>query len=364
MIRFSSRHTLWQCVLMLCALCTAHAATPPMALPPQLQSLLKESSPSAWDARRKYRDIAVDTVGNGSTRAYVFRPDARELRGLPLVLFSHGWRGTNPKNFGSLIDLLVRSGAVVIYPVYQAEGEKTSPQKIVANAAEGVRAALKMLEHSQPHLVDTEKTLYWGFSMGASISTNFAVRHTELGVPAPRAMVLVAPGDAYHVVHGAEAAPIVARLESLPATLPVFLVSGAADTSIGVPTARAWAARLCHLPRTRRNLLLLPSDSDGNKQISSAHGAPGAPDSRFDFPDSNATVPTRIPARESFEASGSLNVLDFYGYWRITMQLFDYVAGGSYPDALFTPGSAENRFLGVWPSGKLYASAIEEDPCK
>jgi hypothetical protein len=186
---------------------------------------------------------------------------------------------------------------VVIYPVYQAEGEKTSPQKITANAAQGVRAAIDMLRQSHPQLIDEGKTLYWGFSMGASISTNFAVRHTELGIPAPRAVVLVAPGDAYHVVHGADSVPTVARLESVPPTLPVFLVSGAADTSIGVPTARAWAARLCHLPRSHRTLLMLPSHSDGGQQISSAHGSPGAPDSRFDFPDATANVPKRITGR-------------------------------------------------------------------
>lgn len=328
------------------------------------QSLLRQSSPAAWEARRQYTDIAVDTVGSGETRAYVFRPHAPHLKDLPLVLFQHGWRGTNPKNFGGLIDLLVRSGAVVIYPVYQAEGDKTSPQAITKNAAEGIRAALDMLHQTHPQLIDEEKTLYWGFSMGASIATNFAVRHTDLGVPAPRAMVLVAPGDAYHVVHGEQSAPTVARLESLSSKVPVFLVTGAADTSIGVPTARAWAARLCHLPRSHRTLLLLPSDADAGKQVSSAHGSPGAPDSRFDFPDATASVPSRIPGRSGFESSGSLNVLDFYGYWRITMAMFDYVAGGPYPTPLFTPGSPENRFLGIWPSGKPYASAIEEEICK
>ncbi len=359
----STRVFMLSCVLIV-TLAAAAGITQAGALSPAEQSLLRQSSPAAWEARRQYRDIAVDTVGTGETRAYVFRPEARQLSDLPLVLFLHGWRGTNPKNFGGLIDLLVRSGAVVIYPVYQAEGDKTSPQKITANAAQGVRAALDMLRQSHPQLVDQEKTLYWGFSMGASIATNFAVRHTELGVPAPRAMVLVAPGDAYHVVRGSESAPIVARLESLPATMPVFLVTGAADTSIGVPTARAWAARLCHLPRSHRALLLLPSHSDGGQQISSAHGSPGAPDSRFDFPDATAPVPGRITGREGFEASGSLNVLDFYGYWRITMAMFDHVAGGPYPTTLFSPGSSENRFLGVWPSGKPYAPAVEEDACQ
>ncbi len=340
--------------------CAVHAAN----LTTKSQELANKYSPAAWAAQRKYADIAVTSVGEGAKRAYVFRPDEKNLSNLPLVLFMHGWRGTSPKNFGSLIDLLVRRGAVVIYPVYQEEGDKTSPQLVTDYAATSIRAALAMLDLSHPGLVDKNKTLYWGFSMGASISLNFALNQQKSGIPAPRALVLVAPGEPHHVARGAEAVPIAGRIENLWADLPVFIVSGAADTSIGVPTAKAWTARLCHLPRSHRNLLLLPSDTDNGNRISAGHGSPGAPDSRFDFPNANAAIPARIAAREGFESSGSLNQLDFYGYWRITMALFDYVAGGPYPTELFTPQSVENSFLGLWPNGAPYASAIEEDPCK
>ena len=139
------------------------------------QELANKFSPAAWAAQRKYADIAVTSVGEGAKRAYVFRPDEKNLSNLPLVLFMHGWRGTSPKNFGSLIDLLVRRGAVVIYPVYQEEGDKTSPQRITDYAATSIKAALAKLDLSHPGLVDKNKTLYWGFSMGASISLNFAL---------------------------------------------------------------------------------------------------------------------------------------------------------------------------------------------
>ena len=328
------------------------------------QELANKYSAATWSSQRKYGDIAVSSVGEGAKRAYIFRPDVKDLSNLPLVLFMHGWRGTSPKNFGSLIDLIVRRGAVVIYPVYQEEGDKTSPQLVTAYAAASIKAGLHMLDQSYPGLVDKNKTLYWGFSMGASIALNFALHQQTSGLPSPRALVLVAPGEPPHVARGADAAPIVGRIENLPADLPVFLVSGAADTSIGVPTAKAWAARLCHLPRSRRNFLLLPSDTDNGNRISAGHGSPGAPDTRFDFPDATTATPMRIAAREGFESSGSLNQLDFYGYWRITMTLFDYVAGGPFPSELFSPHSAENSFLGLWPSGNHFASAIEEDPCK
>lgn len=318
--------------------------------------------PDAWQARRQHAGVEVLTVGEGPTRAYVFMPDTPRLQGLPLVLFHHGWLGMNPKNFGGLIDLLVRRGVVLIYPVYQ-DGDRTPPQNVTELAAEADAKALAAIDRLRPGLVDRTRTLYWGFSMGAGIALNFALAPERWGLPPPRAMLLVAPGDARHVAHGERGRSIVGPVEKLPADLPVLLATGAADTTIGVPTARALAARLCHLPATRRNLILFPSDANGGRNITAGHGSPGAPDSRYDFPDSRRQVPTRIAGGRDFEPSGSLNLLDYYGYWRITMRLVDYVAGGDFPAELFSRSAAENRFLGTWPDGTPYAEAWSEDPC-
>ena len=328
------------------------------------KELAEKYSASAWAARRIYQDILVSSVGSGEKRAYIFQPDAENLSKLPVVLLLHGWRGTNPKNFGALIDLMVRRGAVVIYPVYQEEGEKTSPQRIAGNAAESIQAAFAMLEKNQPQLIDKSKTLYWGFSMGASLSMRFALQSPALGLPKPTAMVLVGPGEPHHVVRGAAASPITGDIESLSPTIPTFIITGNADNSIGVPTARAWSQRLCHLPSTHRKLLLLPSDGENGQRIAAGHGSPGAPDSRFDFPDATQAVPPRIKANRGFEESPSLNQLDFYGYWRVSMAMLDYVAGGAYPLELFLPQTLENKFLGFLPSGRSYAAAMEEDLCK
>lgn len=328
------------------------------------KELAEKYSASAWAARRIYQDILVSSVGSGEKRAYIFQPDAENLSKLPVVLFLHGWRGTNPKNFGALIDIMVRRGAVVIYPVYQEEGEKTSPQRIAGNAAESIQAAFAMLEKNQPQLIDKSKTLYWGFSMGASLSMRFALQSPALGLPKPTAMVLVGPGEPHHVVRGAAASPITGDIESLSPTIPTFIITGNADNSIGVPTARAWSQRLCHLPSTHRKLLLLPSDGENGQRIAAGHGSPGAPDSRFDFPDATQAVPPRIKANRGFEESPSLNQLDFYGYWRVSMAMLDYVAGGAYPLELFLPQTLENKFLGFLPSGRPYAAAMEEDLCR
>lgn len=325
-------------------------------------SLLKQHAPETYLADRHHRDIEVMTVGDGPARAYVFIPQNPPVWKAPVVFFHHGWLGMNPINFGGLLDLLTRRGAIVIYPVYQ-DGNKTPPQRVTDIAGWSDAAALAMLQMKHPGIVDTTKVFYAGYSMGATISLNLAIDPDRFGLPAPEALLMIAPGDARHVARGPLAESIIGPVESLPPELPVVVVSGLSDTSIGVPTSRLVAKRMCDLDVQRRVLILLPSDSENGVRIQAGHGSPGAPDSRYNFPDSRGAVSASIPWHSGFEQSASLNVLDYYGYWRIVTRLADWVAGrSSYPEEIFR-NSAENRFLGQWPDGRPYSQAIVEDPC-
>jgi hypothetical protein len=198
--------------------------------------------------------------------------------------------------------------------------------------------------------------------MGAAIALDLALDPGRYGLPPARALVLAAPGDAHHVARGPAGASIVGPIERLPASLPVALMTGAADTSIGLPSARALAARLCGRAAEHRVLFVFPSDSHDGRVIKAGHGSPGAPDTRYDFPDSHGAVPERIGARAGFEPSASLNTLDFYGYWKVVDGVFDWVATGRYPEEVFG-GGEDARFLGLWPDGTPYSPARIEDPC-
>ncbi|TAN47605.1 MAG: hypothetical protein EPN21_17030 [Methylococcaceae bacterium] len=321
----------------------------------------KYSAP-AYSAQHQHARVKVLTVGEGAQRAYAFIPDDPPPKKAPVVLFHHGWLGVSPKNFGALIDHLVRRGAVVIYPVYQ-EPPHTMPSAITELAATADRQALAEVAHLYPELMDLEKVMYYGYSMGAAISLNLASAPDKYGLPGPRALALMAPGNAHHVMHGPESASIIGDLAKIPADLPVVLVGGQADTAIGLPTARAWAAKLCHVQKDRRRLFIFPSDQSGKAQVKAGHGSPGAPDSRYDFPDSHGAVPGVIPARAGFEASASLNTLDFAGYWKIVGGLLDWLAFNRYPDEVFGD-NAEATFLGGWPDGKPYKPAVIETPCR
>ncbi|WP_266157012.1 alpha/beta hydrolase fold domain-containing protein [Dyella silvatica] len=342
------------------------------ALAQSRDELEAQFGPQALEQRHTHAAVDVITLGDGAQRVYVFVPVEPALHGkVPMVFLHHGWQGMNPKNFGGLIDHLARSGQVVIYPVYQ-ESAQTSPQIVTQAAAQADRRALAALAEQRQLTPDPQRVLYYGYSMGAAISLNLALDPKRYQLPAPTALVLSAPGDAYHVVHGEQGRSIIGPVEKLPADLPVAIIAGSADTSIGLPTGRSLAARLCGIRADRRVLMVFSSDENNGTKVLAGHGSPGAPDSRYDFPltkrvaggnPPNHSIPTHIAGRHGFEASGSLNQLDFYGYWKVLDAMIDGLRDKQLPDTVFGHGTPTQLYLGSWPDGSAYTPITLEQPC-
>lgn len=335
------------------------------AAPPSAPASLEARwGPAALKQRQTHQAVRVMTLGDGAQRVYVFMPAQPALKQgkAPVVLFHHGWQGMNPLNFGGLIDHLARSGQVVIYPVYQ-ESERTSPQVVTANAAAADRRALAALGKRYRLTADPRRVLYFGYSMGAAISLNLALDPKKHHLPAPRALVLAAPGDAQHVARGEEGRSIIGPVEKLPRTLPVAIVTGAADTTIGLPTGRLLARRLCKIRADRRVLMVLPSGEHDGQKVNAGHGSPGAPDHRYDFALDRRDIPDLIAGRAGFEASASLNQLDFYGYWKVLNAMIDSLPAGKLPASVFGNGTPQQTYLGVWLDGTPYPPARIERHC-
>jgi pimeloyl-ACP methyl ester carboxylesterase len=335
-------------------------ASPEMTTPAQLTA---KFSPAAYERRQTHGAVKVVARGKGAQRVYIFVPQQPRLMGkVPVIFFHHGWQGMSPLNFGALIDHLARSGNIVIYPVYQ-DSATTSPQVVTSNAIEADRAAVSWIEDNEGLLPDPGRILYVGYSMGAAISLNLAIRPDHFGLPAPNALLLLAPGDAYHVTKGDAAKSIIGQVETLPDSLPVAVMTGSADTTIGLPTARLLFARMCGIRPDRRVLMVLPSDQHGGTEVHSGHGAPGAPDSRYDFASGEENFPRTFSGHEGFEASASLNQLDYYGFWKVLDALVDSLPTHSLPDVVFGQGTPEQLFLGAWPDGTAYKPIQLENPC-
>ncbi len=329
----------------------------------QAASLAQIYGKAALLARQSHGGVEILASGQGSARVYVFLPERPALaRGaVPVVFFHHGWQGMNPVNFGALIDHLAREGNVVVYPVYQRSAA-TSPQVVVARAADADRRAVAMLV-ARGWRVNKSRVLYVGYSMGAAISLDFAIARGHYGVPAPRAMVLLAPGDAPDVATGPAGRSIIGDLRRLPPNLPIAVMAGAEDTSIGLPTARALFKRMCGVRADRRVLMVLPGASHDGVVVHSEHGSPGAPDPRYNYALSDQAFPQFLPGRPGFPESVSLNQLDFFGFWKVIDAMAMGLAERKLPSVVFNPANPGQRYLGRWADGTAFPPIRVEDPC-
>jgi hypothetical protein len=106
-----------------------------------------------------------------------------------------------------------------------------------------------------------------------------------------------------------------------------------------------------------------PLPGHGAGRVNAAHGSPGAPDGRYDFELSRTSFPDRIQGRKGFEASPSLNQLDFFGYWKVLDALIADAAPRKLPNVVFGRGAAEQLFLGTWPDGVAFKKLRIETPC-
>lgn len=320
-------------------------------------------NPSAYKAAERHQGVLVEALGNGPDRTYIFSPTDGIGKALPLVIFLHGWQGANPKNFGALIDHLVRRGSVVLYPVYQ-RGSNDAPQEITTIAKRSLAQTIEWLVHSHPGRVMTDRALYFGFSMGATMAINLAAHAPGNGMPSASMLLLSAPGDAHHVHRGPLGRSILATsLDRVPTSVPVVIMSGAEDSTIGVPTAITYWNQICSQERSK-NLIFWPPGSHGKQNFRTMHGMPGAPDSRYNIENIDEPfVPITLAGQAQFSESPSLNVLDFHGQWKVITTALDSLRDRSQPPPWLFTDSRILRDLGRFDDGKAYPQAYLETGC-
>ena len=58
--------------------------------------------------------------GQGGKEYWIYEPDRPKPKTAPVVIFLHGWSGTNPLYYGAWIDHIVKRGNIVVFPRYQS----------------------------------------------------------------------------------------------------------------------------------------------------------------------------------------------------------------------------------------------------
>lgn len=132
--------------------------------------------------------------GEGEKRYWIIEPDQAADEALPVILFAHGFGLTNHSAYRAWINHLVRKGNIVIYPAYHIGGI-VDPTTFTDETAAATRKALEQCDGKRHRLADTDRFTMVGHSLGGTIIANLAARPKHFGLPVPKALMLLQPGD-------------------------------------------------------------------------------------------------------------------------------------------------------------------------
>src|SRR4051812_18908414 len=148
---------------------------------------------------------------------------------LPLVIFLHGYTGTNPEIYHAWLDHLVRRGAIVVYPDWQPwDYSKTNSAETLADTTAAISAALVELsagDHARP---DLERVALFGHSFGGMLGIQYAALAAAAGFPVPKAILLASPGCWDRPLSCGPVPPL-ADLTTVPATTRLLVLALADD---------------------------------------------------------------------------------------------------------------------------------------
>ena len=145
---------------------------------------------------RDYSFNAVEATayGKGAEGYWIIEPKQRADKPRPVVLFVHGLGLTQYTAYQSWIIHLVRKGNVVIYPRYHTGG-LVDPTVFTGAAATAWSKAIARCDGKGHGLVDPKQLTMIGHSLGGTIIANLAARPQHYNLPAPKALMLLQPGD-------------------------------------------------------------------------------------------------------------------------------------------------------------------------
>ena len=295
------------------------------------------AQPASGPGGRDYRFHAVERryVGEAPAGAYVFTPAGakEDLAQLPLVIFVHGFSAVDPALYGGWIEHLVRRGAIVVYPEYQAVSPLVgAPGAYLGDMMAGIREGLLTLT-----LRDDASVVVVGHSLGGSLAVNYAALAGGAGFPEPDVLMAVEPGGCRNCGSDTGIGVALPTASVFPKDLSVSVVVGNDDTLVGEAAARTIWGLMAEKAAQQKAYVRIMTDRHGTPPLVADHQIPL----------------TRSP--------GTLNALDWNGTWRL-LDLQMMCAEGDAPcDSVF--GSDEVGPMGVWSDGQpVRALELEAPP--
>lgn len=301
-------------------------------------------APTAASPAYKHGSVRRTAMGEGPRSYWLFEPADPVPEKAPVVVFNHGWFAVNPAVYGAWFEHLARSGKVVIAPRYQRDWS-TPPANFLPNALVAVRDALDVLATSPSHVrPDLSKFAVMGHSAGGNLAAQMAAVCDEAGLPRPKAVVAILPGE---VIPSKQ--PDLARVHE--STLLV-VVAAQQDVVVGDQRAREIFAATRAIPSERKKYVLYRTDLRGFPHFRADHAAPTAARAEYDNGDGLF--------RASQLAAADLNAMDRAGFWRIADLTLDAAFAGRTLDEATDKGNLF-RQLGYWSDGRPVLSPIVGD---
>ncbi len=308
--------------------------------------------PPEVDLTPTYRhgQVTKELRGKGALAFWLFTPSDPVPKEAPVILFLHGWRATNPHDYGGWIDHLARRGNIVIYPIFEAS-RSDAPEAIITHAIEAVKEALELLKAGpiQPRF---DRFAIVGHSLGGGLTAQVAARAQEAGLPVPKAIMPTQPGW-----KGGEQFPT-DKLSQIPTSVLMLVVVGDKDQFEKTRQGKVIFQKTPQIPDERKRYVIVQSDSHGRPSLVADHASPLSPREEYgeDFTRRQLRR-RRAIGRVTGMGEGTTNVLDYLGYWRLCDNLMEAAFSDRKIDAVI--GSPETLSMGEWSDGTPLAPLIE-----
>ena len=137
-----------------------------------------------------HEDVRHTEHGRGAKAYHLYEPSNPSLESAPMVVFLHGLFGTAPMVYGKWIKHITRKGNIVVFPVYQSLFSGIDDRVFARNAVASIKDAINVSETK----LELDRIAFVGHSAGGFLSVNIAANADSYGIPAPKAIMCVAPG--------------------------------------------------------------------------------------------------------------------------------------------------------------------------
>lgn len=295
--------------------------------------------------QKPHAGVIKNRYGKGGKEYWIYEPDRPKPKTAPVVIFLHGWGGTNPLYYGAWIDHLVKRGNIVVFPRYQSS-ILTSRQDFIPNTLDAVKAAFARLQSEPGHVQpDLNKVAAVGHSLGGVLSASVAALAAENSLPQVRAVMAVEPG----ITRAPVSVPM-ADLNKIPKSTLLLAVAGDRDSLVADHDAKRIYYESKQIPADNKDFVMLVSDERGRPGLIAGHRAPTAPDAEYDNGEGDLTARRSNGGTAVDSRTPMTDAMDYYGLWKLFDALCDAAFFGKNREYALG-NTPQQRFMGKWSDG-------------